>query len=185
MAETDVTLILRALSRDGPVAFEKLLAIVHDELRIMARDQMARERFDHTLQPTALVNELYVRLVRQEPTFENRAHFFGAAAEAMRRILVDHARKRAAQKRGGDRDRVTFHDLQVESCDPRIDLLALDDALTALADYDTRLAQIVRLRYFAGFSIEQVAESLSVSPATIKRDWSYARAWILERMSEY
>ena len=115
-------------------------------------------------------------------TFENKAHFFGAASIAMRRILVDHARQRAAQKRGGELLRVTFADLAVETDEPNVDLLALDEALNALESEDERLAQLVQLRFFAGLPIKETAELMGLSPATVKRDWVYARAWLLERM---
>jgi RNA polymerase sigma factor (TIGR02999 family) len=149
----------------------------------MAGARMARERPGHTLQATALVNEAYLRLAPGEKQWENRAHFFGAAAHAMRRILVDHARRHQASKRGGEARRVTFDDLAVAAGEPGLDLLALDQALDALAEEEPRLAEVVHLRYFAGLGITETAALLDTSPATVKRDWTFARAWLLERMS--
>ncbi|MHC5113872.1 MAG: ECF-type sigma factor [Planctomycetota bacterium] len=182
LSNNDVTRLLNALGEGDRTSSEELLAVLHDELRALARRRMAQERPDHTLQPTALVNEAYMRLVQGDPSWQGRAHFFGAAAEAMRRILIDHARARMAKKRGGDLARMTFHDLDVQSEDPDLDLLALDEALTALEAFDARLADVVRLRYFAGLGIDETSQLLEVSPATVKRDWTYARAWLLERM---
>jgi RNA polymerase sigma factor (TIGR02999 family) len=180
----DVTRLLQELADGRPDAYERILGVIHEELRIMARARMRGERAEHTLQPTALVNEAFLRLARGQASYQNRAHFFGAAAEAMRRILVDHARERAARKRGGDAMRVTLHDLGVESDEPEIDLLALDTALDALAATDPRATDVVRLRYFAGMSVEDTAEVLGIAPATVKRDWTYARAWLLDRMHD-
>ena len=182
MDESDVTRLLKDAGTDRPGAQERLLARVYDELRRQAGARMRNERRGHTLQPTALVHEAWMRLVQGEAKWENRAHFFGAAAEAMRRILVEHARKRASQKRGGDLRQVTFNELQVESADPDIDVLAMDQALDALERHDARLALVVKLRYFAGFTVEESAETLEQSPSTVKRDWTYARAWLYERM---
>ena len=149
----------------------------------MARIKMVDERSDHTLQPTVLVSEAWLRLAQSDVSFHNRAHFFGAAAEAMRRILVEHARKRAAQKRGGDVRRITFSEMGVASEDPGVDMLALNDALDELGKKQPRLVELIHLRYFAGLSIRQAADVLGISPATLKRDWVYARAWLYERMS--
>lgn len=143
---------------------------------------MRHERSDHTLQPTELVNEAYLRVAADDADWENRAHFFGAAVEAMRRVLVDHARRRAAEKRGGGMERITFEDLHVASDEPDTNVLALDRALDALEAEDARLARVVRLRYFGGFTIDEVADMLGVSPATVKRDWTYARAFLQDRM---
>lgn len=143
---------------------------------------MSRERAGHTLQPTALINEAYLRLARGDQRFENRAHFFGAAAEAMRQVLIEHARRRSARKRGGEAARVTFNELNVRSEEPDIDLLALDEALEALISLDRRLGEMVRLRYFCGLTIGETAQVMGLAPATVKRDWAYARAWLHDRM---
>lgn len=178
-----VTQLLEAVNAGNRDAYAQLMDRIYAELRQLAQYKMYAERTDHTLQPTVLVNEAYLRLAQNEAAWESRAHFFGAAAEAMRRILVEHARKRAAQKRGGDARRVTFSELAVAAEDPGIDVLALDESLTALGAEHPRLAEVVRLRYFAGLSIQQTAEFLQISPATAKRDWVYARAWLYERMT--
>lgn len=183
VAEVEVTQLLQSIREGDEAASDRLLALIYQELRSMAGARMRLERPGHTLQPTALVNEAYLRLAGGAQQWENRAHFFGAAARAMRRILVDHARKRASQKRGSGAARITFDEMNIEGEDPDLDLLALDEALTALAKHDDRLAEVVRLRYFAGLSIQETAEVMDTSPATVKRDWSYARAWLFERMS--
>jgi len=179
-----VTLLLLAAQAGDGQAYDQLIPLLYEELRRMARGQLRRERSDHTLQPTELVSEAYLKLVAGEASFQNKAHFFGAAAIAMRRILVDHARERAAKKRGGELLRVTFADLAVETDEPNVDLLALDEALNELESEDERLAQLVQLRFFAGLPIKETAELMGLSPATVKRDWVYARAWLLERMGE-
>lgn len=179
----DVTLLLHSVrsGRDG--AREELYEEVYRELRSMAAARLSRERQGHTLQATALVNEAYLRLAPGDQDWENRAHFFGSAARAMRRILVDHARRHQASKRGGEAQRVTFEDLAIAAPESEVDLLALDDALDALAQDEPRLAEVVHLRFFAGLGIAETAEILGTSPATVKRDWTFARAWLLERMS--
>jgi RNA polymerase sigma factor (TIGR02999 family) len=184
MSQSDVTALLQAIgSGEDEAARRRLMDILYQELRRLAGSFMRRERPGHTLQPTALVNEAYLRLIQGDPRWENRSHFFGAAAQAMRRILVEHARRRDSLKRGGEAVRVTFEDLQVAADDPELDLLALDQALTALAEHDQRLARVVELRYFAGCSLDQVAELLNISKATVKRDWTYAKAWLYDQMS--
>lgn len=182
MTESEITRLLRAARSGDQSAHDRLVPIVYDELRLMARTRLAGERSDHSLRPTELVHEAYLRLVQGDPKWENRAHFFGAASRAMRRVLVDHARSRSALKRGGEVRRVTLGDVVASSEDPDVDLMDLDAALTALEAEDQRLSQVVHLRYFTGLSIEQVAEVLGVSPATVKRDWMYARTWLYERM---
>jgi RNA polymerase sigma factor (TIGR02999 family) len=177
-----ITELLEAAGRGEPRAQARLLEAVYADLHKLAAAQMRRERPGHTLQPTALVNEAYLRLVDGQVAWENRRHFFGAAAEAMRRVLVDHARRRGAEKRGGDLERVTLMDLEVPDQRQDLDLVELDDALRLLAEHDERLARLVELRFFAGLSIEQTAEVLGISPATAKRDWAYARAWLFDRM---
>ena len=179
----EITRLLGEVGTGSAGAMEQLLPIVYEHLRRMADRHLAKESPNHTLQPTALVNEAYLQLIApQGASFENRSHFFGAAAEAMRRILVQRARHHARIKRGGDRKRVTFSDVLVECEDPSIELLDLDDALSALEETDTRLARIVKLRYFAGMTIDQTAELVGASSATVRRHWRYARAWLFEKM---
>lgn len=184
MAESDVTILLDQVNRGDAEALDHLIRTIYAELRRMSAAIMRRESAGHTLQPTALVNEAFIRLIHGDTKWENRAHFFGAAARAMRRILVDHARAKSALKRGGESNRVTFDDLAVASADRQVDVLALDEALRALERENPRLAKVVELRYFAGCSIEETAALLEVSAATVKRDWVYARAWLLAYMDE-
>jgi RNA polymerase sigma-70 factor, ECF subfamily len=183
MGETDVTLLLEHISAGDERAGHELVAAVYKELRRMAASFLRHEREDHTLQPTALVHEAYMELVRGEPRWENRAHFFGAAARAMRQILVSNAREHAAQKRGGDALRVTLEDVAVGQSTPEPDILALDEALQALGGFEERLCRVVELRYFAGCSLEEIAQLTGRSVATVKRDWIYARAWLYEYMT--
>jgi RNA polymerase sigma factor (TIGR02999 family) len=182
MADPEVTTLLENIKSGDVRAFESLVALVYGELRRIAGSLMRNERSGHTLQPTALVNEAFVKLVQSDTQFENRAHFFGAAARAMRQVLIGYARQRATQKRGCGMQ-VTFHDLQVQTEEPNVDMLALDEALTALEQVNPRLVEVIELRYFAGCPLEQVAEITGRSTATLKRDWAYARAWLHERMS--
>ena len=179
----DLTQLLRAVQSDHDGAREKLYERVYSELKAIAGAHLVSERPGHTLQTTALVNEAYLRLVPGEEHWQNRAHFFGSAARAMRRILVDHARRHRSLKRGGEAERVSFADLAVTAEEPDLDLLALDKALDALAEDEPRLAEVVNLRYFGGLSIVETAAVLGISLATVKRDWTFARAWLLERMS--
>jgi len=179
----DITRLLNAADDGDTLAAARLYELVYGELKLLAAANMRREASGHTLQPTALVNEAYLRLRPAEANWANRRHFFGAAAEAMRRILVDHARRKHAQKRGDGLERVTLADLDVATDAPDVDVLALDEALTALKTQDPRLEQVVSLRYFAGMGIEQVAAALGLSPATVKRDWTFARAWLAEHMT--
>ncbi|MCB9844280.1 MAG: sigma-70 family RNA polymerase sigma factor [Phycisphaeraceae bacterium] len=179
----DITQLLVDVSRGRADATEELLPLVYDELRKLAQSRMRRERPDHTLQATALVHEAYIRLVDQTRiTFHSRAQFFSAASRAIRQILVDSARRKRSLKRGGDWERVELEPAIAEA--DRLDILALDEALTQLAGADPRAARVVELRVFGGVSIEQAAEMLGVSHATIERDWSAARAWLLARLSE-
>lgn len=178
MPAGDVTQLLQAVNTGRPEAYEELLRALYDELRRMAGFMMWNERAGHTLQPTALVHEAYLRLVDADPRWESRSHFYGAAARAMRRILVEHARRKSAGKRGGDARRVTFADLAVQVESPQLDVLALDEALNELAKIEPRLVKAVELRYFTGCSLEETAQLLGLSTATLKRDWSYARAWL-------
>ena len=164
-------------------AREALIPLVYDELRRLARRYLRRERPDHTLQSAALVNEAYLRLIRQEhPQWQNRAHFFGVAAQLMRHILVDHARNRTAAKRGAGAPRLTL-DPDVALPQARdVDLVALDDALNELAALDPQQSRLVELRFFGGLSIEETSVVLGVSPATVKREWATARAWLQREM---
>jgi RNA polymerase sigma factor (TIGR02999 family) len=183
MSEADVTRLLHEARRGDSGAQDALIETLYGELRRLAGSLMYQERPGHTLQPTALVNEAWMRLMCGESGYENRSHFFGAAARAMRRILVDYARERKAQKRGGDAKRVTISDVDVKAEDPQVDLLALDEALSALSEENERLGRMVELRYFAGLSVDDVAKILGVSDATVRRDWVYARAWLYDYMS--
>lgn len=178
-----LTRLLKSMGSGQQGAREEFFELVYRELKSMAGAQMARERPGHTLQPTALVNEAFLRLAPGEQQWQNRAHFFGSAARAMRRILVDHARRHQSSKRGGEAQRVTLADLAVAGEQTDLDLLALDEALDALAKDEPRLAEVVQLRYFTGLGIAETADLLGISPATVKRDWTFARAWLLERMS--
>lgn len=184
MIATELDAALENLREQQPAAPDELIGLAYGELHRMARARMRNERPNHTLSATALVNETYLRLFRCESAWDSRAHFFGAAAEAMRRVLIDHARKRGSDKRGAGAERVTLTDLNVdgdESVD--IDVLELDRALSALEAHDERLSLVVKLRYFVDLNIEETADVLGVSPATVKRDWVYARAWLFEKMS--
>jgi RNA polymerase sigma factor (TIGR02999 family) len=178
---SDVTRLLDALQQGDPRAGEALLPLVYAELRALARAKMAREQPGHTLQPTALVHEAWLRLGEQ--SFENRAHFFGAAAEAMRRILVERARRKRAAKHGAGADHVDVDEVEIATPTPRDDeLLAVHEALDALAIHDPRKAELVKLRYFAGLTIDEAADVLGVSTPTAKRDWTYARAWLFREI---
>ncbi|MCB9918213.1 MAG: sigma-70 family RNA polymerase sigma factor [Planctomycetes bacterium] len=181
----EVTLLLQAIRNDEDGASDRLLELVYDQLHRLADAKMQNERPDHTLQATALVHEAYMRLLGTDGGFENRRHFFGAAAQAMRRILIDRYRRNHSEKRGGSRERVD-QDLGgiVQQGDgvEALDLLALDEALKDLEVQDPRMAQIVMLRFFAGLDVEQTAEALEISPRTVKRDWAVARAWLFQRL---
>jgi RNA polymerase sigma-70 factor, ECF subfamily len=180
--ERDVETLLRGVNAGDERAFDSLVALVYGELRQMAGSLMRNQTPGHTLQPTALVNEAYLRLARAENRWDGRAHFFGAAARAMRQVLIAHARHHAAQKRDAGA-RVTFHDIDVASPEPALDLIALDQALTALGDVDARFTRVVELRYFAGCTLPEIAELTGRSLATVKRDWTYARAWLYDYMT--
>jgi RNA polymerase sigma factor (TIGR02999 family) len=175
----DVTQILREVSGGNREAPARLMPLVYDELRRLADHYLRRERPDHTLQPTALVHEAYLRLIDQTRVdWQNRAHFFGVAAQLMRRILVDHARRHQASKRGGFGQKLTLDEAVDYSQTRDVDLVKLDDALTALAKFDARQSRVVELRFFGGLTIEETAEAIGISPATVKVDWSMAKAWL-------
>jgi RNA polymerase sigma factor (TIGR02999 family) len=181
----EVTRILSAIEQGEPQASEQLLPLVYDELRRLAAEKMAAEKPGQTLQATALVHEAYLRLVGAEeaPHWDGRRHFFAAAAEAMRRILVENARRKQRVRHGGGLQRVELDDdfLAVEG--PAEDVLAIDEALNELAGRDAQTAELVRLHYFAGLTMEQAAEILRISPRTAYRIWSYARAWLYRRLA--
>jgi RNA polymerase sigma factor (TIGR02999 family) len=186
MSDGDVTRFLEAAERGDPESARELLTLVYDELRRLAGRRLAGEAPGHTLQATALVHEAYLRLVGtpKGERWENRRHFFGAAAEAMRRILVESARGRHSQKRGGGRSREDVDDLNVVAPEPSDDLLAIDPALDKLAAGDPRAAELVKLRYFVGLSLPEAAEVLGISPRTADRTWAYARAWLHREIGE-
>jgi RNA polymerase sigma factor (TIGR02999 family) len=178
-----VTGLLLAWGNGDDAALEQLIPLVHAELRRIARRHMAGERVGHSLQPTALVNEAYLRLVDvRRMKWQDRAHFFAMSARLMRRILVDFARSKHYQKRGGGAQKVSFDEGLVISDERGGDLVALDDALTALTAMDPRKSQVVEMRFFGGLSVEETAESLHVSPETVMRDWKLAKAWLLREL---
>jgi RNA polymerase sigma factor (TIGR02999 family) len=184
---SDVTRILDAIEQGDPHAAAGLLPLVYDELRKLAAVRLAAEQPGQTLQATALVHEAYLRLVigDQPRDWDGRGHFFAAAAEAMRRILVDQARRRHRPKHGGDRKRVALDDIAAPPAADRAgDLLALDEALAALAREEPAKAELVKLRYFAGLTLEEAAACLGISPATAKRQWAVARAWLFVALSD-
>ena len=180
-----ITELLLAWSQGEQAALDKLVPRVHAELRRLAHRYMARERTGHTLQTTALVNEAYLRLINVEQVrWQNRAHFFAVSAQLMRRILVDFARSRNYLKRGGGAQKVTLDDALVVSREPGQDLVALDDALKALAVTDARKSRVVELRFFGGLSVEETAEVLKVSADTVTRDWRLAKVWLAREMGK-
>ncbi len=176
--------MLRAWSNGDESALDKLMPLVNDELHRLARRYMARERRGHnTLQTTALVNEAYLRLIdAHEVEWQDRVHFFAIAAKLMRRILVDFARTRRYQKRGGDVRKVTLDEALAVSLEADQDLVGLNDALNALAKFDARKARVVELRYFGGLSVEETAAVLKVAPITVMRDWNMAKLWLLKEL---
>ncbi|MFH1266948.1 MAG: ECF-type sigma factor [Planctomycetota bacterium] len=183
---TDVTRILSAIEQGDPQAAEQLLPLVYDELRKLAAQKMAQESPGQTLQATALVHEAYVRLVDVEKAqhWDSRRHFFSAAAEGMRRILVENARRKGRQKRGGQFTRVELQEADLVVTAPSDELLAVDEALKELAKESPEKAELVKLRFFAGLTLEEAAESLGISRTTAYRQWAYARAWVYERIRE-
>jgi RNA polymerase sigma factor (TIGR02999 family) len=183
-AAQDVTQVLRAWTGGDAAALERLMPVLYAELRRTAAGYMRRERSGHSLQATALVNEVYLRLVNiRQVTYRDRTHFFTLAAQLMRRVLVDHARSRGYQKRGGGADRVELQESAVISPEPGVDLVALDDALNELKKRDERKARVVELRFFGGLSVEETAAALDVSPQTVLRDWSLSKAWLRREMT--
>lgn len=179
-----ITELLLAVSEGGRPALDQLIPLVYDDLRRVAAAQMRRERQGESLQPTALVHEVYVRIVDQRRVqWRNRAHFFAAAATLMRRILVDHARARLADKRGGGLERVTLAGDEAAET-PRIDVLALHESLQRMAAFSPRQERIVELRYFGGLTIEEAAEAIGISEATLVREWTVAKAWLRANLSD-
>lgn len=184
VAMSDVTQILQQIESGDPSAGEHLLPLVYDELRKLAAARMAEERSDHTLQATALVHEAYVRLVDTDKAqhWDSRGHFFSAAAEAMRRILVENARRKQSLRRGGGASQIPLDQVAAAAMDEDTQLLVLNEALTRLEQLDSAKAEVVKLRYFAGLTIPQTAEALRISITTANRYWSYARAWLHEEL---
>jgi RNA polymerase sigma-70 factor (ECF subfamily) len=175
----EVTALLTQLSKGNQEAADKLIPLVYKELHRLAEAYMRRERVDHTLQPTALVHEAFIKLVQHHSIdWQSRAHFFGIAAQVMRRVLVDHARGHLRQKRGGVQRRVAMDETLVFAPEQSEELLQLDEALERLAELDPRQGKIVELRFFGGLTVEQTADLLGISPKTVKRDWSMAKAWL-------
>jgi RNA polymerase sigma factor (TIGR02999 family) len=182
---SEVTRILSAIQKGDASATEELLPLVYEELRILAAQKLSKEPPGQTLQATALVHEAYLRLVGDEPqSWENRGHFFAAAAEAMRRILVENARRKKRQKHSGGLQKVDLADADITTDGAVDDLLALDEALAKLAREDPLKAELVKLRYFAGLTMEQASQVMSISRATASRYWSYAQAWLFHEMNE-
>jgi RNA polymerase sigma factor (TIGR02999 family) len=175
----NITHLLKEWSDGDERALDKLTPLVYEELRRQAARYLRRERAGHTLQTTGLINEAYLRLIdAKDVRWQSRAHFFAIAANLMRRVLVDHARRRDAEKRGGEHLRLTLDETLAVTSTPDVDVLAIDEALSKLAIIDSQQAQVVELRFFSGLSVEETAAALGVSPATVKRDWSVARAWL-------
>ncbi len=182
-ASIDVTEILQDWNGSND-ALARLMPFVYDELRRLAASYLRRERSDHTLQPTALVHEAYMRLVDQSRVqWQNRAHFYSIAAQMMRRILIDHARAHASDKRGGHERRLSLDEAAILPQERAADLIALDDALKQLAATDERKSRVVELRFFGGLSVKETAEVLGVHPATVERDWTVAKAWLYRELS--
>jgi RNA polymerase sigma factor (TIGR02999 family) len=180
----DVTQLLKECGDGKPEALDRLLPAVYDELRRLADSYLRRERADHTLQATALVHEAYLKLIDQHSVnWQNRAHFFGVAAQLMRRILVDHARRHLREKRGGQRQKLSLDEAVSWAEEREVDLVALDDALNELAKFDERKSRLVELRFFSGLSIEETAEVLGIAPSTVLRDWSLAKAWLYNQIT--
>jgi RNA polymerase sigma factor (TIGR02999 family) len=180
----DVTRILRAMDEGQTSGTEELLPLVYQELRLLATQKLAQERPGQTLQPTALVHEAYLRLLGPDiQTWKGHGHFFGAAAEAMRRILIENARRKQRLKRGGNHQRVELNEAEVMDERRSDELLALDEALTRLAEHDPGAAELVKLRYFSGLTLEQVAQMRNVSRRTVTNHWTYAKAWLHREMT--
>ena len=175
----NVTLLLAEVRKGNPEAEGKLIPLVYDELRKLAGSYMRRERENHTLQATALVHEAYLKLVRQDvPDWQSRAHFFGIAAQLMRQVLVDHARGHTRKKRGGGQEMVVFDDALALTPEKSLEVMKIDESLQRLTKLDPRQSKIVELRFFGGLTVEETADVLGISPKTVKREWSLAKAWL-------
>ena len=179
---SDVTQLLKAMANGDEKAAESLLPLVYSELHRLAKSYMRRERPDHTLQPTALINEAYLRLAKEDIDWQNREHFIGVAANVMRRVLVDYARAHKAERRGGAMKRIEMRDDLAISAVKLDEVAALDTALSNLESQNPRQGKVVELRYFGGLSVDQVASLLGVSPRSVKRDWSLARIWLFREL---
>ncbi len=183
-SSNEITELLNEWSNGDELALEQLMPLVYAELHKMAERYMQRQQVGHTLQPTALIHEAYVKLAGSaEENWENRAHFFGVASKPMRHILVDHVRKRNFEKHGGKLDRVDIDEVIIVSQERATDLVELDDALTQLFEIDERKGKVVEFRYFGGLSNDEIAEILKVSSKTVERDWNFARSWLLRELS--
>lgn len=180
----EVTQLLKAMTSGDPTAADRLLPLVYSELHRLAASYMRRERQDHTLQPTALINEAYLRLAGEDLHWRNREHFIGVAANVMRRVLVDHARAHNAEMRGGRLKRVELEEGVAISLERSEEILSLDEALVRLTEVSPRQAKVVELRYFGGLSIEQIAAVLAIAPRSVKRDWALARIWLFKAIHE-
>jgi RNA polymerase sigma-70 factor (ECF subfamily) len=181
----EATRVLAQLQRGDSAAAAELLPLVYEQLRQVADAYFRKQPSDHTLQPTALVHEAYVRLIaHKSQSWTSRAHFFAVAAKAMRQVLVNHAQRRRAQRRGGGRRKLTLHDAMCPAAQSDLDVLILDEALERLSALNERMASVVELRFFAGMPMDQVAEALNVSKRTVEGDWATARAWLARELSE-
>ena len=181
----EVTLLLREMAKGNPDAAPQLFPLIYSELRRLAGNYMRRERKEHTLQPTALVHEAYLKLVNEhQVNWQSRVHFFAVAAQVMRRILIDHARRRLRSKRGGEQHRVPVDEVFLISAEQSAEVLAVHESLLRLAKLDARQSRVVELRFFAGLSVAATAEVLGVSPKTVKRDWNHAKAWLFGELKE-
>ena len=184
VSSSEVTGLLQAWGRGEEEALQKLMPLVYDQLKAAARRYMVRERAGHTLQTTALIHETYLRLIDvRRVKWQNRAHFFAICAQLMRRILIDFARSRRYQKRGGAARQVNFDEAMRVTAEPDLDLLALDEALNRLAEVDARKSKVVELRFFGGLGVKETAEVMKVSPDTVMRDWKLAKVWLLRDLS--
>jgi RNA polymerase sigma factor (TIGR02999 family) len=183
LASDEITQLLTEINNGNRDAEARLMPLVYAELRRLAAHYIRQERPGHSMQATALVHEAYLRLVDQRGDWKSRAHFFGVAAQMMRRILVDHARAKIAEKRGGGREKVSLDEALVFSEQPSVEILALDEALTRLEEWDPRQSRIVELMFFGGLNEEETADVVGVSTRTVKRDWSMAKAWLYKELS--